>query len=389
MKVPATTTALSRRAFLASSGLTVGGLALSALTAGEPSKTTAGPKLLDETGWNRVEGILNEKDKRLQETKYVNETWPVLRPKLMELYKAEAEDNKLLKLGRITEKDRKVKICFSDFNEPGGTVHDDGGDTRLHVVKYYNGIYVNEHWPIDPENGNIIFPDTIRIRGVEGPFNTEGDKYLTDNIGIVWQSNESSGRSTPKVIPKLYRQHNYKPMTSSTDDNGKQIRQGNKTNNVRFAVSSPTSCIGCHNPSDSKSFTEALFLYNGEKRTNLRAITPDSEFKKDYKHQLGFKNYSSYLDDLVKAGKLNKKGKATVLQRLEDTTHMENPGLIGALKSNDIPWVESDELSGNYQGDFRGFYRYGGRVQAGFARHHDPTFIWWSPYDAVAISSDN
>src|SRR3989338_11145174 len=54
------------------------------------------------------------RDERQEETMSVEITWTTARKHALALYKAEAEDVRALREGKITEKDRKVKICFTD-----------------------------------------------------------------------------------------------------------------------------------------------------------------------------------------------------------------------------------------------------------------------------------
>lgn len=305
------------------------------------------PSLISEQDKKEIEMLMSKsgfKDLRLQETKWVEKVYPTTRTKLINLYKAEMEDNKLIREGKIKQEDRRVKIAITDFADPGDHGDDMGLGGHLHFVKYYDEkqkdgsytrTYINEHRPILEKTGGILPPKSIRVRTqvFSGSLNERGAEKLLipDVIEIVW----GKSKEDPKTFyPYFYRQHWYNEFDPKI--------QSNPISNTEFFLSSPTSCINCH-LSDS-NITQKTFLKSGEKRTNFGAITPDSEFEKSISEQRGFKILKTHLDELVKHKKITQDNRDLILRDLQDPTNFENPNIVPALEKYEIlPWVQEDE----------------------------------------------
>lgn len=309
----------------------------------EKANTTS---LITEQDKKEIEMLMSRpgfQDLRLQETKWVEKVYPTIRTKLINLYKAEIEDNELIREGKIKEKDRKVKIAITDFADPGDHGDDMGLGGHIHFVKYYDEkqpdssytrTYINEHRPV-LETGGILPPKSIRIRTqvFNGSLAEKGAEKLLipDVIEVVWGKSKDS----PKTFyPYFYRQHWYNEFDPKS--------KSNPIANTEFFLSSPTSCINCH--ISNSDITAKTFLKKGEKRTNFGAITPDSEFEKPIGEQRGFKILKRHLDEMIKHKKITEERKDTILKDLQYPTIFENPNIVTALESKEnLPWIQEDE----------------------------------------------
>ena len=292
-------------------------------------------------------------DKRTLEESLATSVYPSIRKDLIKLYETEEKENKKIKRGEIKEEDREVKICFTSFTPPGEIANDRGNGGNLHIVKYLdikqpNGsifrTYVNEHWPVT--DGGILPPETIRTRSqyTEGPLKEEGAEQLfnTDMLQIFWNNDANDGKG---FTPKFYRQHLY--------GNFNPAKQINPLNQTETPISSPLSCISCHN--SQATFTQSIF---NTKKYNFGAITPDEEFQKPYHKQKGYIELIHYLKKLLENKKITTDFLNRIAASLLNSTNLENPNMADELKSNNsIPWVDGDVLDGDY--DFRAMsYKY-------------------------------
>jgi hypothetical protein len=394
MKVPSPS--LSQR-FISRRGLLIGATTAIGVVAAELApcfeKIPESRTIVPSQNLKKIDSLREvayETDLKQQEINWVNEVWPIIKPLLIEIYEAEKKDAEDLKAHRITEKDRRVKICFTDF-APNKRARDRGEKLRLHVVKKYKDIQVNEHWPVDPSNGNIIYPDVIRIRaGQENLTDALGLIWIDDGGGTSWDIDSSGEKKYTPVYPKFYRQHmwgyDFKEQEDKEGIERKNQRK-NLLNQLRINISNPISCVDCHTPGTALNLSRNLFLDENPIRYSETSITPFSEFEKLYNEQLGFKHYKSFLKDL----KISQKKKDELLKGLQNTSHLENPGIIVALKDDNIPWVGKDvEVKAGYSSD-PSFYRYKfkGRefIQSGYLQHKIESFTWWSPEEAIAIGN--
>ena len=279
-------------------------------------------------------------DLRLKEINYAKEAYPIIRQRLLNLYTAEAKDNLE---GKFTNDKRAVKIAISDRVSFGGEGEDMGLGGYVHAIKYFDEkidekttlrIYVNEHWAINKETNKLLPPESIRIRAqvFEGDLKKYGaeEDFLPDMIHLAWGKINNTGNKKLDLKPFLYRQNLYK-----------QLEPGKKANemvsNEQF-LSSPIDCMHCHR-SSSKD-TQLMF---GVKKTNFGAITPDEEFKKDFKDQRGYKLIEEALRKAIKEGTLNEKDANLILLALQDPQNFELPNIVNALKeSGSVPWIGED-----------------------------------------------
>ncbi len=324
------------------------------LSAAPPNKKTSS-SLIKEDDYAFIQALRTGKqnnDKYLQEKEWAEKVYPTIRKKLISLYQAEREDIKLLKEGKITEKERRVKLCYTDFVRGDETAEDDGTSLNLHVVKYFDErqedgsylrTYVNEHWPVNEYNNGILLPEVIRVRaqtfkgakgGLESLKLTDADNlFTTDFIHIIWGVLSDGSKGNAGIYPFLYRQHLYGDFDKA--------KKENSVNQVEANISNPTSCMNCHHSKSSS--TNRIFLNANEKRINFGAITPDKEFEKPYSEQRGYIKYIDYLKEKLKQKKCTEKFITAVAKDLLNLSNMENPYIIEALKENNsLPWVEGD-----------------------------------------------
>ena len=288
----------------------------------------------------RALGIKDLNDLRKQELDWVNLTYPTVRQKLINMYKAEKEDNKLLREGKITEKDRKVKIYYADFLKSGQQGDDMaiGEDPNLHVVKYYDETqkdgttlrtYVNEYWSLNKETNGILATETIRVRAqvFKGSLYEKGANklFVADQIHIIWSDNFDGSKSST-IYPHFYRQHLYSPLVIDKETGKKE----NPINQMETFVGAPTWCAACH--TGDGHGRSGLLPKVEIKRKNYGAIIPDEEFALPYKDQNGYKKYMIYLNKQVKNKKLDQKFVDAVESSLQNPIKLENPGIVEALQ---------------------------------------------------------
>lgn len=286
------------------------------------------------------------KDLRKQETDWADLVWPTIRTRLINLYKAEREDNKLIKEGKISEKDRKVKIYYADFLKTGQQGDDMGDGPNLHVVKYFDEkqkddtvlrTYVNEYWPLNEETGGLLPTEVIRIRSqaFKGSlYERDAHKlFVTDVLQVIWSDNYDGLKGSASIYPYFSRQHLYGPLAKS-----------DTSNQMQTFVGAPTWCAVCHTSGHGRSHVPKLEI----KRKNYGAIIQDEEFdltKLPYEEHPGYKKYMTYLNNLVKNKKTTQRFVDSVARDLQKSINLENPYLVeGLIESKDIPWVEGDTL---------------------------------------------
>lgn len=319
-------------------------------------------------------GTEGEITKRKVELLWNKTSWHFTKAFLLSLYRQEKVDSYLLKQGKIKDSERKVKISYADFVGKNESASDGGESLMLHVIKYFennNGerIYVNEHWPVDPEKGNVLYTKAIRVRIPKDNLD------ITDMINVVWAENigsaydiDSNGKRSPiSIYPKLSR-----PSIWSGNKNNNKEESLNK----RVMLSSPLSCISCHN----------------DKSTNHdRTITPDNDFgdNKPYTKQNGFLKYKTFLERLVSEEKITQRDADKRLKDLQDSTSMENPGIIPALTDTDIEWEPEDKKADRYFYAFPRLHSYkhekANYIESSFDMNREVSHDWWNPDSAIAI----
>lgn len=336
-------------------------------------------------------------DLRQQEKQWVEKTYPFIRKKLISLYQAEKEDIRALNEGRITEKDRKVKICLTDFVGPGEEGDDMSIGPNLHIVKYYdevqpNGakhrIYVNELWP---EANGILFPESIRVRAqmFDGSLFKEGahNLFVTDMFQLFWNTNDDNSKpGATFVYPQMARQHYYGDFDLQ--------KKTNRLIQSEFFVTSPTSCIGCHTPSTKNNHTKHLFHQDLSMKINYSgAITLDKDFELPYNQQPGFKKYIAWLNEKVKKGEIKNEFVDNVAKSLMNSRNLENPYLLEVLRDNDpIPWLDDDGEAIGYEAGRDGFTYTDANnkvLERAIYTHYGPNSIglgrWWFRNNLRAI----
>lgn len=335
-------------------------------------------------------------DLRNQETEWVQMIWPTVRSRLITMYQAEREDNLKLVKREIEDEGRRVKICYTDFVPKDKRGDDGGSELNLHVVKYFDEkqedsrvlrTYVNEHWPINETTGGILPTEAFRIRVqvFKGELNQEGAEklFITDMLQCLWGDNFDGSKGNTNMYPFFYRQHLYGTYDKETKTNTKQ--------QLQTPVSSPLKCISCHN--SRATFTQDIFLKPFEKRENFGAITPDKEFLKPYHEQKGYTKYKSYLEERVKKGEIKEDYAKAILKDLMNSTNMENPAIVEALKEHTkVGWLEGDtkqEKGGYYNANGFTYTDEKGETwtKAAFDRYKDELFIntWWYKKDLQII----
>ncbi|MBI3589819.1 MAG: hypothetical protein HY094_00355 [Candidatus Melainabacteria bacterium] len=329
-----------------------------------------------------------------QEKLWTETVYPTIREDLMALYKAEEED---IKTG-TTQKDRKVKLCLTDFLEAGeeGDDMDTSLSNRyvLHVVKYYDlpkigkRIYVNERWPVDPDNGAVFFPDIIRIRdqAFKGSLDEKGAHklFVTGLIQIVWTTNSDNSRGNP--YPLLGAQPFYLETTKN--------EKSNKINDTELFISNPTSCISCHVISGRN--LKQISASNPSGKINFGAVTQDHRFDVSITKQKGYEKYVSFFEKKVNKGEIKKEEFARVKKDLADPRSYRNPYMVESLKEyKTIPWLESDtKVEGRYDPAREGFTytwdknEWEKAIFAYYRNRGDLVGIgeWWSQKDMIAIN---
>ena len=314
-----------------------------------PSNTTQ--KILKEEDFARIQTLRREPpfgNRRLQETQWAEEVSPTVRKALISLYKAEREDVKNLKAGRISEKDRKVKICYTAYVRPGEEGEDMGTGPNLHVIKRYDEqqadgstktYLVNENWPTT-ESGDILPPEVIRIRvqAFKGSLYEPGaDKlFVTDMFSLIWGRDDANPKPEGPSYPLPARQYFHGEF--------KEKEKSNSYNQTETLVTSPSSCVSCHVISENNRHTKHVFQNKEGKKINYGTITQDDDFQMPYDKQPGYVAYMTYLNQFVKEGKIKQERVNSIAKDLLDSTNMENPNLVEMLEqTTEIPWLEGDK----------------------------------------------
>ena len=359
--------------------------------------------ILKEKDFDIVQKLLQldkKTDLRLREFEWAKITYPTVREYLIKLYTAEQEDNELLKAGKITEKDRKVKIAYTDA-VPDDVDHSDdmGTKSMFHIVKYYDDkksgrrIYVNEHWPIREKTGGLLLPELIRTRvqAFDGPLDKPGANklFIPFMINIIWGSNyDNSGGDSP-YRAYTYNQSFYGPRIKEVDKETGKEKWFNRRAQTIQRVSNPLSCIMCHTPrekrfeiKDSELIelipTEKIKLFDG-------SVTPQSEFDKPYNEQIGFRKYRKNLYERVRKGEITKTNADARLISLLNSRHIAIPNMVQILKEYTVlPWVDEDIPENEYRetSPTDGFtYQHNGKkfIRAGFLSFPGADLnTWWS-----------
>lgn len=345
-------------------------------------------------------------DYRNLETQWANKTYPTIRQKLISLYIAEQEDNKAIAEGRLTEKDRRVKVCLTDFAGPGEEAKDMGRGPSIHVVKRFKEKqpdgsikthYVNEHWPINEMTGGILPPETLRIR-VQA---FKGEKelyepgahnlYITSVPLIAWNMDIS----TSKTELLLAQQHLFGEQQTRINGKGEE-EKFNPLNQVEVAVSSPANCYSCHNINPKNRHGKSIFNEAAlrKARINYGAITQDWDFETPFEKQPGYELYAKWLENQVKTGYTKQESMIDILRDIKNPANFEIPLIVEALKDlKSIPWVDGDIEASRYDAGRDGFtYNESGKEwEKAFFGHFRPqlssTFIgeWWHRRDLQMI----
>ncbi len=332
-------------------------------------------RTLEEKDFDPLQSILNmndPEDLRLQETKWAELIYPTVRGRLINLYKAEVEDLKALKEGRISVEERKVKIAITDFVHAGEEGDDMGVGPKLHVEKYFddklpNGktyrIYTNAHLTVNEKTGAIHPSDGIRIKvqafgnGIEDLYKPDIHAellFVSDRFLIAW--GKKADKSEP--FPYLARQHFFGDY-----DNVKKSSSIVQTEEI---ISTPNSCYFCHEVSKSNAHTKHIFKDPNVKRINYGAITQDYVFDLPLSSQPGYKRYMDYLGGKVKKGELTNDAVRIISTELSDTVNLsaEAPLMLRGLEgTQEIPWLDGDEKATEKdKGTYRFTYKDGNEI---------------------------
>jgi len=393
----------NRRQFLATTFLAIatGGGALLAGAASNPTGELNRPEI------DNLRSYSPGKDFKSQEAKWAEAVWPTVKHRLIRLFEAEKLDNEELNKGLITQKDRRVKIAYTNFVLPQERGNDGDLGPSFHVVKRYDDkqkdgtilrTYVNESWPLTISERKekttldigILPPESIRIRVqvFPGDITKPGaeDLFVTDYLQAIWGIDAGGViGGYGNIFPKFARQHLYGDQIEIEEE------KINLQNQVFVPVSSPLKCASCHR--SQAIFTQDIFLKPGEKKTNYGAITPDEEFsdKKDLQRQLGYKQLESYLNELSKTNLVDRSLQGAILGSLRDSTNVELPYIVETIKSSDnIPWLDSDKepnysklvdsgfVYKNKAGSFE-------KAMADYYRDEIYFGTWWKRNDLVLI----
>ena len=314
----------------------------------KPNTPQAQSRTLKEKDFDLIQSVLNMEDPedlRLQETKWAELVYPTVRERLINLYKAEAEDLKGLKEGRITEKERKVKTCLTDFVRAGEEGDDMGVGPKLHLEtsfddKLPNGktyrTYINASLTVNEETGAVHPPDGIRIKvqafggGIEDLYKPDIHAeflFISDRFLIAWGKDK----------PLLGRQHFFGDY-----NNEKKSSDIVQTEEI---LSTPNSCYFCHEVSTSNAHTKHIFKDPNVKRINYGAITQDYMFDLPISKQPGYKKYMAYLEEKNEKGELTKEEVEKISQGFVSSTSFSTiaPSMLKGFEENkDIPWLDGD-----------------------------------------------
>ena len=287
-------------------------------------------------------------DYRLQEKLWVDKTYPTTREALIALYTAEAQDIKALREGKISEKDRQVKLYLASHVKVGEEGEDMSRDSGLLVIKKYvnskiNKVtYVIEGWPTT-RTGDILPPETWRVRvqafgkvddlyGNKEQFREKRkvqQNFIFDKFEGVWNTNNDNSKPGTDIYASLARQY----------FNGKD-KEYNQTQTI---VRSPYSCSSCHGVTPNNHHTHHLFHNPERKIINFGAITQDYMFDLPYNQHKGFLEFQKDLSNLVKQEVITQKYSDNILNAIQHSSNFENKYFVQTLKeTSNIPWVESD-----------------------------------------------
>lgn len=321
----------------------------------KPDAPQAQSRTLEEKDFDPLQLILNMKDPddlRLQETKWAELVYPTVRERLINLYKAEVEDLKALKEGKITEKERKVKICLTDFVRAGEEGDDMGVGPKIHVEKYFddklpNGktyrTYINGALTVNEKTGAIHPSDGIRVKvqafgnGVEDLYKPDIHAellFVSDRFLIAWGKKADK----PEPFPYFARQHFFGDYNNE--------KKSNDIVQTEEIMSTPNSCYFCHEVSKSNVHTKHIFKDPNVKRINYGAITQDYQFELPLSKQHGYEKYKTYLDEKVKKGELTKEEVEKILKDLASSVSLSAiaPSMLKGFEENKgIPWLDGDE----------------------------------------------
>lgn len=380
-------------------------------TAADPPKKpdNTPQRILEEKDSNDILSLRKNPpsgDYRNLETQWANKTYPTIRQKLISLYKAEQEDNKAIAEGKLVEKDRRVKVCLTDFAGPGEEAEDMGKGPNIHVVKQFKEKqldgsikthYVNEHWPINELTGGILPPETLRVR-VQA---FKGEKelyepgahnlYITSMPLIAWNMDISNS----KTELLLAQQHLFGEQETHINNKGEK-EKFNPINQVEVAISSPANCYSCHNISPKNSHAKHIFNEAGVRKAkvNYGAITQDWDFETPFEQQPGYKKYETWLEHRVKTGYTKRDNMINILRDIKNPRNFEIPLIVETLKdTKSIPWVDGDTEVQGYDAGRDGFtYREDKKEwEKAFFSHYNlqlsSTFIgqWWHRRDLEMI----
>jgi len=314
-------------------------------------KSSLSPKGIDYDSINALR--CDCADKRTQEIKWVEAVYPIVREKLINLYRAELEDIKALRAGKITEKDRAVKIYISDFVKIDEEADDMGIGPNIHVIKYFDEkqednsmmrTYVNEYWTVNERTGNILLPEHIRVRAQAFKGSLHGSKevqqeskhnlFVTDMLQLIW-TKDNVGIDPNSAYPYMARQHFY----------GERIpdKKENPINQTELMLSSPRHCIFCHVISGGNRHARHVFEEGRNKIVNYGALTQDYKFDKPRNEHAGYVKYMDFLNEKIKKGDIKQEYVDLIATDLMESTSLGNPFIIRALEKNDpIPWLDND-----------------------------------------------
>lgn len=314
-----------------------------------PKPDTSPPakeKMIGENDRDFINSNLNTNspDIRLQELNWASAVHPTIRERLMSLYRAEVDDLNALKEGKISTKERKVKIAITDFVRPGEDGDDMGAGSKLHVVKSLdeklpNGksyrTYINEHLPINEKTGVIHPTDGIRIKtqvfgnGIEDLYKPNAEQlFISDRYLVAWGKN----------LPYFARQHFYGDFDPE--------KKSNDVLQTEEIISVPNSCYFCHEISRSNAHSKHIYKDPKVQRINYGAITQDYVFDLPLSEQPGYKRYMTFLSEKVKKGELTDAAVRRISTELTDTVNLsvKAPLMLRGLEgTREIPWLEGDE----------------------------------------------
>lgn len=285
--------------------------------------------------------------------------------------------------------EERLQITYAAFTGDG-QVGEDGG-FGLHVVKRLvlsleNGlsrtIDVNEHWAADQQTGALFLPDEIRVKTQvkHGPRRIDGSHslYLFDSLRLAWG---------PDGELTLHRRSRYGRYDA-------HLRR-NRSNVMRVPVSSPYSCLSCHDNGDG---LREHFL-TPEDSINYETIVQDSHFRLPVQKMPGFRDYLGYVisrqpprptmfSDFISMPHVSAYHESIRQELLHPKQATRVPNFFETLERErrSLSWISDDEPPPGtfYPHDGQGVYRRKGQwLVDATDMVFEGKYRWWQP--AVAV----